>query len=78
MSLIRKVPVALAIAYICCSSGAYAKPIEDIFSEMLSLRESDPAGFWAMVTCIVLLFTLAFSLMVATMGYYVRNWSKRK
>lgn len=66
------------IAYICSTSAAYAKPIEDVFSEMLALRSTDPAGFWAMVCCIGLLFSLALGLMALTMGYYLKHWFKRK
>ena len=78
MSALKRVVPAIAVAYICSISTAYTKPIEDIFSEMLALRETDPAGFWAMVSSIGLLFTLAFGLMALTMGYYVRHWFKRK
>lgn len=69
---------AIAAAYVCSISAVYAKPIEDIFNEMLALRETDPGGFWAMVTSVGLLFALAFGLMALTMGYYVRHWFKRK
>jgi hypothetical protein len=67
-----------AASYIYSISAAYSKSLEDIFAEMLALRTTEPAGFWAMVCCIGLLFSLAFGLMALTMGYYVRNWTKRK
>jgi hypothetical protein len=66
------------VAYLCSISTAYAKPIEDIFNEMFALKDTDPGGFWAMVTSIGLLFALAFGLMALTLGYYVRHWFKRK
>ncbi|HIA55707.1 MAG TPA: hypothetical protein EYN91_27090 [Candidatus Melainabacteria bacterium] len=69
---------SLVFAYVCSISAVYAKSLEDIFSEMLALRTTDPAGFWAMVSCIGLLFALAFGLMALTMGYYVKHWTKRK
>ncbi len=69
---------SFVVAYVCSISAVYAKPLEDIFAEMLALRETDPAGFWAMISCIGLLFTLAFGLMALTMGYYIRHWLKRK
>lgn len=69
---------SFVFAYVCSISAVYAKPLEDIFAEMLALRETEPAGFWAMISCIGLLFALAFGLMALTMGYYVRHWLKRK
>lgn len=74
----RLVLPSLVALYICSISTAYSKSLEDIFTEMLALRTTEPAGFWAMVCCIGLLFSLAFGLMALTMGYYVRNWTKRK
>jgi len=68
----------LLVLYICSIPVVYAKALEDIFTEMLALRTTEPAGFWAMVCCIGLLFSLAFGLMALTMGYYVRHWTKRK
>jgi hypothetical protein len=78
MSALKRFGPATLMAYVCSISAVYAKPIEDIFAEMLALRETDPAGFWAMVSSIGLLFALAFGLMALTMGYYVRHWFKRK
>lgn len=78
MNAFNRFLTALIVAYSCSFSPAYAKPIEDIFNEMFALRETDPGGFWAMVTSIGLLFALAFGLMALTMGYYVRHWFKRK
>ena len=78
MKTFKQLPTLLAALYFYCASAVYAKPIEDVFNEMLALRETEPAGFWAMVSCIVLLFGLAFGLMFLTMGYYVRNWTKKK
>lgn len=78
MKTLKHLSALLAMAYTCCISAVYAKPIEDVFNEMLALRETEPAGFWAMVSCIVLLFALAFGLMIMTMGYYVRHWTKKK
>lgn len=78
MSVLKRFVPSTAMAYVYSISAVYAKPIEDIFSEMLALRETDPAGFWSMVVSIGLLFTLAFGLMALTLGYYVRHWFKRK
>ncbi len=78
MSTFTRFFTAVMTTYVCSTSAVYAKSIEDIFTEMLSIRETDPAGFWSMVTCIALLFALAFGLMALTMGYYVRHWFKRK
>ncbi|MCC7531006.1 MAG: hypothetical protein IT342_20980 [Candidatus Melainabacteria bacterium] len=78
MSALRGLPKASVLAYACSICAAYAKPIEDVFSEMLALRETEPAGFWAMVSSVGLLFALAFGLMALTMRYYVRHWFKRK
>ncbi len=78
MSALKRFGPAVVMTYACSISAAYAKPIEDIFNEMLALRETDPAGFWAMVSSVGLLFALAFGLMALTMGYYVRHWFKRK
>lgn len=78
MSAFKRFAPALMMAYVYSISAVYAKPIEDIFNEMMALRETEPAGFWAMICCISLLFALAFGLMALTMGYYVRNWFKRK
>ncbi len=78
MIALKRLAQALPLAYVCSISTAYAKPIEDVFNEMLALRETEPAGFWAMVSSVGLLFALAFGLMALTLGYYVRHWFKRK
>ncbi|MCC6978962.1 MAG: hypothetical protein IT343_11620 [Candidatus Melainabacteria bacterium] len=78
MKTFKQLPILFTASYFHCISAAYAKPIEDVFNEMLALRETEPAGFWAMVACIALLFGLAFGLMLITMGYYVRHWAKKK
>lgn len=78
MNAINRFLPALIVAYLCSISTVYAKPIEDIFNEMLSLKDTEPGGFWAMVISIGLLFALAFGLMALTMGYYVKHWFKRK
>jgi hypothetical protein len=78
MNALKRFVPATIVAYAYSISIAYAKPIEDIFNEMLALRVTDPAGFWAMVSSVGLLFALAFGLMALTMGYYVRHWFKRK
>lgn len=57
---------------------ARAKAIEEVFSEMLALRESDPSGFTIMVVSITLIFSLAFALMFATMGYYVKHYLRKR
>ncbi len=78
MNRSKRLLSAIFLAYMYCTASAHAKPIEDIFNEMLALRETDAPGFWAMICCIGLLFTLALGLMALTMGYYVRHWFKRK
>lgn len=76
--LSRIIPGFLALCCLFSIGPAWAKPIEDVFSEMLAIRESDPAGFTVMIVSIGLIFTLAFALMFATMAYYVRAYLKKK
>lgn len=78
MNFFRRIFSSTFFAYLLSISAVYAKPIEDVFSEMLAIRETDPAGFWAMVCSIGLLFSLAFGLMALTMGYYVKHWFSKK
>ena len=58
--------------------AAHAKSIEDVFTDYLAIRETDPAGFWAMVVSISLLFFLAFGLMFLTLSYYFKPPFKKK
>ena len=69
---------SLLISLWVSTIAVHAKSIEDVFTDYLAIRETDPAGFWAMVVSISLLFALAFGLMILTLSYYFKPPFKKK
>ncbi|HEY9784687.1 MAG TPA: hypothetical protein V6D17_04730 [Candidatus Obscuribacterales bacterium] len=74
---LSQLPLLAFVWLLLAVRPANAKRLEEVFGDMLAMRESDPQGFTLMIVSVGLIFSLATIIMAATIAYYIRHTLKK-